>query len=106
MMEDSALRNELCITIDCCSGVALASTSSSVPALFSYLLSILQDCVQLLQKFSNVPDVVETILELFVNVVKSQIAYLNKVLCKIMNIKEHVCFYNYNLNTQIPLFFN
>ncbi|EDV24587.1 uncharacterized protein TRIADDRAFT_56536 [Trichoplax adhaerens] len=78
MIQDSALRDELCNTIDCCSGVALATTASSVSALFSYLLGILHDCVPLLQHFSNFPDMVETILEFFVSTTKSQIAYLNQ----------------------------
>ena len=60
-------------------GVALASNSQSTPALFSYLLPVIQDCVTLLNVYHNCPEVVYLVLELFVDLVGTQIVYLVQV---------------------------
>ena len=47
--------------------------------LFNYLLPVLRDCVALLNVYQNCPDVVVLVLEFYVDLVDSQIAFQGEV---------------------------
>lgn len=63
-------------------GVALASNLRNARTLFSYLMPVLTNCVALLNVYRNCPEVVVLVLELYVDLIDSQITYLDEVSCK------------------------
>ena len=65
-------------------GAALAANRHSANTLFNYLLPVLSNCVPLVNVYQNCPEVVVLVFELFVDVVDSQIAYI-----------EEVCWFSY-----------
>jgi len=59
-------------------GITLATDSRNVDLIFEFISPYLNDVTYLLEKYASCPDVVELILYLFVDVVKSEILYLQK----------------------------
>ncbi len=62
-------------------GITLATDSSNVDIIYQFISPYLQDVLILLQKYANCPEIVELIIEFFVDVVQTEIVYLNKVSC-------------------------
>ena len=62
--------------------MALASNLRNARTLFSYLMPVLTNCVALLNVYRNCPEVVVLVLELYVDLIDSQITYLDEVSCK------------------------
>ncbi|XP_020623322.1 exportin-4-like [Orbicella faveolata] len=59
-------------------GVALASNLRNARTLFSYLMPVLTNCVALLNVYQNCPEVVVLVLEFYVDLIDSQITYLDE----------------------------
>lgn len=57
----------------------MAANRHNANTLFNYLLPVLSNCVPLVNVYQNCPELVFLILELFVDVVDSQIAYIEEV---------------------------
>lgn len=62
--------------------MALASNLCNAHTLFSYLMPVLTNCVALLNVYQNCPEVVVLVLEFYVDLIDSQITYLDEVSCK------------------------
>ena len=62
--------------------MALASNLRNARMLFSYLMPVLTNCVALLNVYQNCPEVVVLVLEFYVDLIDSQITYLDEVSCK------------------------
>lgn len=60
-------------------GAALASNLRNAHTLFNYLMPVLTNCVALLNVYQNCPEVVVLVLEFYVDLVDSQIAFLDEV---------------------------
>ena len=63
-------------------GVALASNLRNAHTLFSYLMPVLTNCVPLLNVYQNCPEVVVLVLEFYLDLIDSQITYLDEVSIK------------------------
>ena len=63
-------------------GVALASNLRNAHTLFSYLMPVLTNCVPLLNVYQNCPEVVVLVLEFYLDLIDSQITYLDEVSTK------------------------
>lgn len=79
MAQQEALRQRLISLLESMRGVTLATDSKNVDLIFEFLVTYLRDIPLLLEKYSSCSDVVELILDLFVDVVRTEIIYLNKV---------------------------
>lgn len=57
----------------------MASNLRNTHTLFNYLMPVLTNCVALLNVYQNCPEVVVLVLEFYVDLVDSQIAFLDEV---------------------------
>ncbi len=69
-------------------GITLATDSTNADVIFLFLSPYLEEILILLQKYANCPELVELIIELFVDVVQTEIVYLDKVLFLLILIYE------------------
>ena len=60
-------------------GITLATDPENVNLIFQFLSPPLEDSSLLLSEYQNCPEIVELLLQLFVDTVQSLIVYLNKV---------------------------
>ena len=60
-------------------GITLATDSKNVEMIFQFLSPYLEDIPSLLEVYANCAEMVELIFELFVDVVQTEIVYLEKV---------------------------
>ena len=84
MSRQEAVRQKLISLLESMRGITLAADHKNVNMIFEFLSPYLTDIPHLLEKYSSCPDVVELILELFVDVVRTEIIYLDKVSTKAM----------------------
>ena len=79
MCQDEPVRQELISVLESLRGITLATDSANADVIFLLMSPYLKEIPVLLQKYANCPEIVELIFELYVDVVQSQIVYLNKV---------------------------
>lgn len=60
-------------------GAALATNLRNIRTLFNCLMPVLRNCVILLNVYQNCPELVVMVLEFYVDLVDSQIAFLSEV---------------------------
>ena len=60
-------------------GITLATDSKNIEMIFQFLSPYLEDIPSLLEVYANCAEMVELIFELFVDVVQTEIVYLEKV---------------------------
>ena len=83
-------------------GTALAANRHNANTLFNYLLPVLSNCVPLVNVYQNCPEVVFLVLELFVDVVDSQIAYIEEVSLFSQLSFLLICISSQYVDTQVP----
>eukprot|EP00794_Sanderia_malayensis_P000268 gene268-890_t len=77
IFQNEPVKQQLISLIETMRGLTLATDSTNVDMIFQFLLPFLQDILILLQKYSNCSDIVELIIEVFVDVVQTEIIYLD-----------------------------
>ena len=77
--QQETVRRKLISFLESLRGITLAADSRNIDMIFKFLSPYLSDVPYLLENYANCPDVVELILCLFVDVIKSEIMYLKKV---------------------------
>ena len=79
LQQQEIARQKMLSFLESLRGITLATDSRNVDMIFEFISPYLNDVTYLLEKYANCPDVVELILCLFVDVIKSEILYLQKV---------------------------
>lgn len=78
LSQKEPVRSQMQCLLESFRGTALAANRHNASTLFNYLLPVLSNCVPLVNVYQNCPEVVFLVLELFVDVVDSQIAYIEE----------------------------
>ena len=77
--QKEAVKSQLQSLLEAFRGAALATNAHNVQTLFHYLSPVLRDCVVLLNVYQNCPEMVVLVLEFSVDLVDSQITFLEEV---------------------------
>lgn len=77
--QDEEVKCEIQSLLESFRGVALASSTHNTKELFHFILPVLHDSVTLLNIYQDCPEVSVLVLEMYVDVVQSQIAFLSLV---------------------------
>ncbi|XP_056292656.1 exportin-4-like isoform X1 [Pseudoliparis swirei] len=76
--QQEAVRREVVATLEALCGIAEATQVDNVAALFSFLVDFLSGCIGLMEVYSNTPETINLIIEVFVEVAHKQICYLGE----------------------------
>ncbi|KAJ0005953.1 hypothetical protein NQD34_015847 [Periophthalmus magnuspinnatus] len=78
MSQEEAVKQEIIATLEALCGIAEATQIDNVASLFSFLMDFLSSCIGLMEVYSNTPETVNLIIEVFVEVAHKQICYLGE----------------------------
>ncbi|KAK7938437.1 hypothetical protein WMY93_001763 [Mugilogobius chulae] len=78
MSQEEAVKQEVIATLEALCGIAEATQIDNVASLFSFLMDFLSSCIGLMEVYSNTPETVNLIIEVFVEVAHKQICYLGE----------------------------
>uniref|UniRef100_A0A3P8VNP3 Exportin-4 n=1 Tax=Cynoglossus semilaevis TaxID=244447 RepID=A0A3P8VNP3_CYNSE len=76
--QQEAVKQEIVATLEALCGIAEATQIDNVASLFSFLMDFLSSCIGLMEVYSNTPETVNLIIEVFVEVAHKQICYLGE----------------------------
>lgn len=79
--QDEEVKCEIQSLLESFRGVALASSNDNTKELFHFVQPVLRDSVTLLSIYQDCPEVSVLVLEMYVDVVQSQITFLSAVRC-------------------------
>ena len=77
--QEESIRQKLISLLETMRGITSATNRKNAEMIFQFLSTYLTDIPYLLEKYANCPDIVELIFELFVDVVRTEIIYLDRV---------------------------
>uniref|UniRef100_A0A8C6NQ42 Exportin-4 n=1 Tax=Nothobranchius furzeri TaxID=105023 RepID=A0A8C6NQ42_NOTFU len=77
--QEEAVKQEIVATLEALCGIAEATQIDNVASLFSFLMDFLSSCIGLMEVYSNTPQTINLIIEVFVEVAHKQICYLGEV---------------------------
>lgn len=77
--QDEEVKCEIQSLLESFRGVALASSNDNTKELFHFVQPVLRDSVTLLSIYQDCPEVSVLVLEMYVDVVQSQITFLSAV---------------------------
>lgn len=78
LSQEAAVKQEIVATLEALCGIAEATQIDNVAQLFSFLMDFLSNCIGLMEVYSNTPETVNLIIEVFVEVAHKQICYLGE----------------------------
>uniref|UniRef100_A0A8C6UHA6 Exportin-4 n=1 Tax=Neogobius melanostomus TaxID=47308 RepID=A0A8C6UHA6_9GOBI len=78
LSQEEAVKQEIVATLEALCGIAEATQIDNVAQLFSFLMDFLSSCIGLMEVYSNTPETVNLIIEVFVEVAHKQICYLGE----------------------------
>ncbi|XP_057709108.1 exportin-4 [Corythoichthys intestinalis] len=78
MSQEEAVKQEIVATLEALCGIAEATQIDNVASLFSFLMDFLTSCIGLMEVYSNTPETINLIIEVFVEVAHKQICYLGE----------------------------
>ncbi|XP_077584626.1 exportin-4 [Stigmatopora nigra] len=78
MSQEEAVKREIVATLEALCGIAEATQIDNVASLFSFLMDFLSSCIGLMEVYSNTPETINLIIEVFVEVAHKQICYLGE----------------------------
>uniref|UniRef100_A0AAV2JYF6 Exportin-4 n=2 Tax=Knipowitschia caucasica TaxID=637954 RepID=A0AAV2JYF6_KNICA len=81
MSQEEAVKQEIIATLEALCGIAEATQMDNVASLFSFLMDFLSSCIGLMEVYSNTPETINLIIEVFVEVAHKQICYLGESKC-------------------------
>uniref|UniRef100_A0A3Q1FFE6 Exportin-4 n=1 Tax=Acanthochromis polyacanthus TaxID=80966 RepID=A0A3Q1FFE6_9TELE len=76
--QEEAVKQEIVATLEALCGIAEATQIDNVASLFSFLMDFLSSCIGLMEVYSNTPETINLIIEVFVEVAHKQICYLGE----------------------------
>ncbi|XP_061782080.1 exportin-4 isoform X1 [Nerophis lumbriciformis] len=76
--QEEAVKQEIIATLEALCGIAEATQIDNVASLFSFLMDFLSSCIGLMEVYSNTPETINLIIEVFVEVAHKQICYLGE----------------------------
>ncbi|XP_014871114.1 exportin-4 [Poecilia latipinna] len=76
--QEEAVKREIVATLEALCGIAEATQIDNVASLFSFLMDFLSSCIGLMEVYSNTPETINLIIEVFVEVAHKQICYLGE----------------------------
>ncbi|XP_054887372.1 exportin-4 [Poeciliopsis prolifica] len=76
--QEEAVKQEIVATLEALCGIAEATQIDNVASLFSFLMDFLSNCIGLMEVYSNTPETINLIIEVFVEVAHKQICYLGE----------------------------
>jgi len=76
--QKESVKSQLQSLLESFRGAALATNIRNIQTLFDYLMPVLRNCVVLLSVYQNCPEMVVLVLEFYVDVVDSQLAFLKE----------------------------
>uniref|UniRef100_A0A671UI68 Exportin-4 n=1 Tax=Sparus aurata TaxID=8175 RepID=A0A671UI68_SPAAU len=76
--QEEAVKQEIVATLEALCGIAEATQIDNVVSLFSFLMDFLSSCIGLMEVYSNTPETINLIIEVFVEVAHKQICYLGE----------------------------
>eukprot|EP00795_Rhopilema_esculentum_P017243 gene17243-8804_t len=76
--QEESIRQKLISLLETMRGITSATNRKNAEMIFQFLSTYLTDIPYLLEKYANCPDIVELIFELFVDVVRTEIIYLDR----------------------------
>lgn len=79
--QQEAVKQEIIATLEALCGIAEATQIDNVVQLFSFLMDFLSSCIGLMEVYSNTPETINLIIEVFVEVAHKQICYLGEAKC-------------------------
>ncbi|XP_063743859.1 exportin-4 [Eleginops maclovinus] len=79
--QEEAVKQEIIATLEALCGIAEATQIDNVVQLFSFLMDFLSSCIGLMEVYSNTPETINLIIEVFVEVAHKQICYLGEAKC-------------------------
>uniref|UniRef100_A0A8C7X9G8 Exportin-4 n=1 Tax=Oryzias sinensis TaxID=183150 RepID=A0A8C7X9G8_9TELE len=77
--QEEAVKQEIVATLEALCGIAEATQIDNVASLFSFLMDFLSSCIGLMEVYSNTPETINLIIEVFVEVAHKQICYLGEM---------------------------
>uniref|UniRef100_A0A8C2ZT24 Exportin-4 n=1 Tax=Cyclopterus lumpus TaxID=8103 RepID=A0A8C2ZT24_CYCLU len=76
--QQEPVKREIVATLEALCGIAEATQIDNVATLFSFLMDFLSSCIGLMEVYSNTPETINLIIEVFVEVAHKQICYLGE----------------------------
>ncbi|AWP13536.1 Exportin-4 [Scophthalmus maximus] len=76
--QEESVKQEIVATLEALCGIAEATQIDNVASLFSFLMDFLSSCIGLMEVYSNTPETINLIIEVFVEVAHKQICYLGE----------------------------
>ncbi|XP_071392268.1 exportin-4 isoform X2 [Centroberyx affinis] len=76
--QEEPVKQEIVATLEALCGIAEATQIDNVASLFSFLMDFLSSCIGLMEVYSNTPETINLIIEVFVEVAHKQICYLGE----------------------------